>query len=244
MVNGNVIWFTGIDNMLKSRPEIESSGVIKLIEDKTPGAIRNSFEELTKSLSSSLKKSSRTAEVTTTRSGLLIADKGKRTAIITSPNYTPEDMMRDIEERGISQVIFLRNRLMCTRQKYVDVAISCGFSFFKQPLPSPIYSNQQTYFFSDNNASLPSDTSTNFTSNIQNIQGNNNIVVGGNNITGNTITGNSGPVIMGNNGPVTININQPHKKSWKDYVKDIVVAAVSAALSNGGCAFFSALWGS
>ncbi|MDE7460900.1 MAG: hypothetical protein K2M85_07455 [Paramuribaculum sp.] len=242
MTNGNVLWFTGIDNMLSSRPEAEPSGVISLIEDRTRRSLRNSFEELTDRIASSLLKTSRTAEVIITDFGLLITDKDKKTAVITSSGYRPEDMMRDIEERGVGQVIFLRNRLVCTRQKYVDAAISCGFSFFRQPMPSAIYSSRQTYFIPDDNTFLPSDTPTNFYAFTQNVQGNKNTVVGGNNITGNTITGNNGPVIMGNNGP--INITQPQKKSWKDYVGDLVVGVLSGVLSNGGCAFFSTLCGS
>ena len=242
MTNGNVLWFTGIDNMLSSRPEAEPSGVISLIEDRTRRSLRSSFEELTDRIASSLLKTSRTAEVIRTDFGLLITDKDKKTAVITSSGYRPEDMMRDIEERGVGQVIFLRNRLVCTRQKYVDAAISCGFSFFRQPMPSAIYSSRQTYFIPDDNTFLPSDTPTNFYAFTQNVQGNKNTVVGGNNITGNTITGNNGPVIMGNNGPN--NITQPQKKSWKDYVGDLVVGVLSGVLSNGGCAFFSALCGS
>lgn len=128
MEHNYVLWLTGVDTMLRRYGSRDC-------ED----ASDDLCHEIASYLQERSGQNASKAQVVETAYGLQIRLRGKRMAIVSSGNYTPEQMSEDVRAHDLTHVIFLRTAgQVAPRMRYVEEAQNLGLSFIKQQLPDPV----------------------------------------------------------------------------------------------------------
>ncbi len=218
MQDNYILWLTGLDTIL--RREQPALG---------PREIDSICTEICNSVAEKLLEGKTVAKVRPFPGGRIAELGRKRVALIAAPDYSPERLEADVAERGLTHVVFLRAPRPYTRRRFVEVAAGLQFSFFKQQMPDPVLIRHKEP------ASDPH-TPDGFTAMLRT----GDPAPGPNvNITVN-INGGNFNVAQGNNIRQTARQdNSTSRKSWKDYLGDLLVNITGGIITN--CGFFSAL---